>query len=45
MIQLIQLLKLPRQFKLETTAIFDRATAAAENYQTPACEIFTSRRP
>ncbi|MDP8933325.1 MAG: hypothetical protein M3N42_04060 [Cyanobacteriota bacterium] len=44
MIQLIELLKLALQFKLEIRAIFDRVTATAENYQTPACDISTSRR-
>jgi hypothetical protein len=43
MIQLIELLKLALQFQLEIRGIFDRATATAENYQTPACEIPTSR--
>ncbi|MEG4577633.1 hypothetical protein QUA56_33955 [Microcoleus sp. N3A4] len=43
MIQLIELLKLALEFKLEIRAIFVRATATAEKYQTPACEISTSR--
>jgi hypothetical protein len=43
MIQLIELLKLALEFKLEIRAIFDLATATSENYQTPACEISTSR--
>ncbi|MEG3972439.1 hypothetical protein QUA00_33190 [Microcoleus sp. T2B6] len=43
MIQLIELLKLALQFQLEIRAIFDLATATAENYQTPACESPTSR--
>ncbi|MEG4111506.1 MULTISPECIES: hypothetical protein [unclassified Microcoleus] len=43
MIQLIELVKLAQQFQLEIRAIFERATATAENYQTPACEIPTSR--
>jgi hypothetical protein len=42
MIQLIELLKLALQFKLEITAIFARLTATAENYQRPACERSTS---
>ncbi|WP_255532408.1 hypothetical protein [Microcoleus sp. LEGE 07076] len=44
MIQLIQLLKLARKFKLEIRAIFDRATATADKYQTPAREISKTRR-
>ena len=43
MIQLIELLKLALQFKLEIRAILVLATATAENYQTPPCEISTSR--
>ncbi|MEP6517080.1 hypothetical protein NDI35_13190 [Microcoleus vaginatus FACHB-2002] len=43
MIQLIELLKLALQFQLEIRAIFDRARATAEKYQTLAWEISTSR--
>ncbi|MEG4067776.1 hypothetical protein QUA42_10535 [Microcoleus sp. Pol11C2] len=43
MIQLIELLKLALQFQLEIRAILLLATATAEKYQTPACEISTSR--
>jgi hypothetical protein len=44
MIQLIELLKLVLQFKLEIRPIFDRLTATAENYQKLAWERSTSSK-